>query len=184
VETDSEHTGVGLTQGGYFPGQGRLVDVAIEDYLRPLLIGEDPEDVERLWHKMYSGCLTQGRKGVIVWAISGIDIALWDLKSKTAGVPLWRYLGGARSSIPAYATGGYYRANEGLEELAAEVERYKALGLDSMKLKLGQLPVEQDAERLQVCREVLGPSGRIAIDANNAWPTPSVALQAIRKFEQ
>jgi len=184
VETDDGLTGIGVTQGGYFSGQGRLVDVALEEYLKPLLLGEDPHDVEYLWNKMYRGCLTQGRKGVIVWAISALDIALWDIKSKAAGVPLWRYLGGARKSLPAYATGFYYKPGEGLEELRAEAERYKAMGLNSVKMKLGQLSIEEDAERIELCREVLGPAGRIAVDANNAWPNAHTAVRALREFEQ
>jgi len=184
VETDAGHSGLGVTQGGYFEGQGRLVDIAIDEYLKPLLIGEDPEDIERLWHKMYKGCLTQGRKGVIVWAISALDIALWDIKSKSAGTPLWKLLGGARESLPAYATGAYYRQAFSLEDLAAEAQRYKDLGLLGMKIKLGQLSVEEDAERIKVCRDVFGSGGKIAIDANNAWRTPHEALRALRKFEK
>src|SRR5262245_57493203 len=100
VEADGGLEGVGFTYGGYFAGQGRLIEVAIDEYLRPLLIGEDARDIERLWQKMYRGCLMQSRKGVIVWAISAIDIALWDLKAKHARLPLWRLLGGAKSSLP------------------------------------------------------------------------------------
>ena len=184
IDTDAGHVGTGLTFGGYFRGQGRVTDLVIKEYLTPQLVGEDPRDTERLWNKMYRRCLMQSRKGVMVWGISALDIALWDIKAKLAGMPLWQLLGGAHHSLPAYATGGYYRPDEGLDELAAEVERYKSRGIDSMKLKLGHLAPHEDAERMRICREVLGPRGRIAVDANNAWPTAHDALRAVRMLEK
>jgi L-alanine-DL-glutamate epimerase-like enolase superfamily enzyme len=183
IETDHGPTGVGFCYGGFVPNQGRLIEVCVDELLRPLLIGEDPEEVERLWHKMYDSYAIMARKGLMVWAISALDCALWDYKAKAAGVPLARLLGGYRTEMMAYATGGYYRQGEGLKELAEEMSRYRKQGLMAVKLKVGLLEPRQDAERVRVCREVLGPDIKLAIDANNAWRTAPRALQAIRMME-
>jgi len=183
VEAGDGATGLGFTYGGFMPGQGRMAEVIVDELVRPLILGEDPRDVERLWSKMYSTYAVMARKGVYVWAMSAVDIALWDLKAKAAGEPLWRLLGGARRQLLAYATGGYYRPGEGLDELAAEMQRYREAGLRAVKLKLGQLEPRADAERVRICREVLGPDVKLAVDANNAWKTAADAIRAIRRFE-
>jgi D-arabinonate dehydratase len=183
VETGAGVVGHGFTYGGASPNAGRVAEVAIQDLIAPILIGEDPRDVERLWWKMYGAFNVLGRKGLYVWALSALDIALWDIKAKLAGEPLHRYLGGARSEVMAYATGGYYRPNEGLVELAREMERYREAGFLAVKLKLGQLPPQKDAERVRVCRDALGPDIKLAVDANHAWSTPHQAIQAIRLME-
>ena len=184
IDTNDGPTGVGFSYGGFMPNQGRLIEVCINELLRPLLIGEDPHEVERLWHKMYDAYTVMARKGVFVWAISALDCALWDFKAKAAGVPLARFLGGYRTEVMAYATGGYYRHGEGLKELAEEMTRYRELGLLAVKLKVGQLGAREDADRVRICREVLGNEIKLAIDANNAWKTAPRALQAIRLMEQ
>jgi D-arabinonate dehydratase len=183
VETDAGIVGNGFCYGGFMPGQGKMHEVIMKELIRPILIGEDPRDVERLWAKMYTTYTVMARKGVFVWALSAIDLALWDIKAKALREPLWRLLGGARNEVLAYATGGYYRPNEGLDELAEEMGRYRAAGIRAVKLKLGQLSPRADAERVKVCREVLGDDIKLAIDANNAWKTSAEAIQAIRHFE-
>ena len=86
--------------------------------------------------------------------------------------------------MPAYASGGYYREGKGLDGLAAEVGGYAAAGFDSVKVKVGRLAPREDAERVRVVRETVGPATRVAVDANNAWPNPKAAIRAVRAMEE
>ena len=120
IETDEGITGIGL-------GGGRPIGRATIEHLKPLLIGEDPIDVERLWHKMWVPKLI-GRRGLTTRAISAIDIGLWDIRAKVAGMPLYKLLGGFRDRVPTYIAGGYYEEGKGLRELAAGDDRQRRDG--------------------------------------------------------
>src|SRR6202034_2154135 len=112
----------------------------IDIYLKPLLLGADPWDVEYLWQQMYRRTLAFGRKGVALVAISAVDIALWDLLGKAAKQPVFRLLGGrTKTRIPVYASRLYSCP---LEQLAFEAQRYKSEGYKAMKLRFGWGPVD------------------------------------------
>ena len=145
------------------------------DYFKTLLIGENPLDTERLWQKMWVPKLV-GRRGLSTRFISLIDLALWDFKSKLACLPLSKLLGGNRSVVPAYVAGGYYEDNKGLRELAAEMESYLKLGVKCVKMKVGALPLHEDAERVRVVRQAIGENIELLVDANCAY----TAYDAIR----
>jgi L-alanine-DL-glutamate epimerase-like enolase superfamily enzyme len=118
-------------------------------------------------------------------AISALDIALWDLNARRAELPLWRYLGSQTAdSVPAYASGGYYLEGKGLDGLAEEVESYVADGFGAVKIKVGRVSPREDAGRIGVAREVLGPDGILMLDANNAWKDVPTALRALRMWEE
>ena len=148
------------------------------DYLqnfKNVLIGEDPLDTERLWQKMWVPKLV-GRRGLSTRFISLIDLALWDLKSKCANMPISKLLGGNRSKIQAYVAGGYYEDGKGLRELAAEMEGYLKLGVNCVKMKVGALPLHEDAERVRVVREAIGNNVKLLVDSNCAY----TSYEAIR----
>jgi L-alanine-DL-glutamate epimerase-like enolase superfamily enzyme len=161
IATDEGITGIGLGSTG---GIGK----AIIEHLTPLLLGEDPIDVERLWHKMWVPKLT-GRRGLSTRAISALDIGLWDIRAKAAGLPLYKLLGGYRNRVPAYIAGGYYVEGKGLRELAAEVSEYVSWGARAVKIKVGALPLCQDAERVKAVRKAIGPEVKLLLDANCAY---------------
>jgi len=117
VETDEGLTGIGLGGGGL----SAAVNVAMVEAFRPLLMGEDPLDVERLWDRMWKPKLV-GRRGISTRVISAIDIALWDLRGKIAGLPLYKLLGAYRRRVPVYIAGGYYEEGKTLDDLAQENE--------------------------------------------------------------
>jgi L-alanine-DL-glutamate epimerase-like enolase superfamily enzyme len=127
-----------------------------------------------------------GRRGVVVRALSGIDIALWELSAKRAGMPLAVLLGGAATTVPAYASGGYYRPDEGswTDAVAAEIRLNRSLGFRDHKIKVGGLSVNDDAARVSAAAEAIGADGRLALDANNAYRSVGDALRAIRAFEE
>jgi D-arabinonate dehydratase len=184
IDTDSGVTGLGISYGGYQEGSGRLLEMAINEYLTPALLNRDPRDVEQLWDLMYRSNLPLARRGIIVWAISAIDVALWDLKAKDAGQPLYKLLGGFREAVPYYVTGGYYRKNESADTLAREMEGYRDRNIPAVKLKLGRLSAEADAARAQVCREVLGKGVKLAVDANCGWQNAVTALRALEQMAE
>ena len=102
VRTDDGIEGVGYTLGY---GGAELIADAVTKVLAPMTEGEDPRDTERLWQEMFEGTVQIGRKGVMLRAISCIDIALWDIKAQAAGQPLYKLLGAYTDELPVYASG-------------------------------------------------------------------------------
>jgi len=182
VVSDDGAEGIGFCYGGH--KAARIVAVAIEDLLAPLLIGQDSLEVERLWEVMYRAALLHGRAGSVMRAISILDNAIWDLNAKSAGLPLYRYLGAAaKDTVPAYASGGYYVEGKTNEGLAAELAGYVAQGFDAVKVKVGQGDPRSEGERLRVAREAIGPDVLLMLDANNAWSDLPTALAYMRAYE-
>lgn len=181
VETDEGIEGLGYTLGY---GGAELIATAVEDILAPLILGEDPHDTERLWREMFDSTVQIGRKGVLLRAISIIDIALWDIKAKYANQPLYKLLGANSEKVPSYASGGYYREGKGLEGLREELQRYQDRGHDAFKIKVGGESLEKDVERVQVARETIGDDSTLMLDANGKWNHKWEAVNACRKFEQ
>jgi L-alanine-DL-glutamate epimerase-like enolase superfamily enzyme len=178
-------TGVGYAYAG--TSGGRLLADAVKDLLEPVLRGADETDILGLWDRMYQESLLAGRRGAVLRAISAVDIALWDLGAKLAGVPLAVLLGGTLARpVPAYASGGYYRPDEGdwSEAVAREIEFNKSLGFHNHKIKVGGLPLDQDVKRVASAVDAIGGTGRLALDANNAYRTVPDALRASRTFER
>ena len=175
IETDVGLVGIGLGKGG------PIWRASVAE-LSPLLIGEDPIDVERLWHKMLIPKLT-GRRGLVTRAISSIDIGLWDIRGKAANMPLYKLLGGFRDRAPTYIAGGYYEEGKGLKELAQEMEQNLRMGAKAMKIKVGGVPIAQDVERVRTVRETIGPDVKLLIDANCAYRWYQ-AVQLARQVEK
>ena len=132
------------------------------------IIGEDPLNNERLWRKTYVPKF-MGRKGNSLWTVSAIDIALWDIKAKVAGMPLYRLIGGSREKIPFYIAGGYYVKDKGIKELQQEMEEYLSWGAKAVKMKVGLLSMKEDARRVKAVREVIGDDVRLMLDANCSY---------------
>ena len=115
VHTDTNHVGIGSVYS-----HPSLIHLIIRDQLNPLLIGEDPRNVEELWKKMYGLTLWYGRKGVAMSTLGGVDTALWDLRGKSVEKPVWELLGGERKTCPAYASGLLWKEVEKLAEVYRE----------------------------------------------------------------
>lgn len=179
IETDEpDITGIGLSGGvEVTPEIGRVM----VEHFSKMLIGLDPLDHERLWYEMWRPKLV-GRRGITTRVLGGIDIALWDIKGKVAGLPIYKLLGGFRDRVDTYIAGGYYEEGKGLDELASEMRTNVSLGARAVKIKVGAVPINEDIERLRVCREAVGPDVRLMVDANNAYRHYE-AIEFARKAE-
>jgi L-alanine-DL-glutamate epimerase-like enolase superfamily enzyme len=181
------HTDAGLTGHGEGSGGADLFRKGFAD----LLTGEDPFMVGRIWEKMFAA--TYGREpstrgwaqtGVIS-AMAPIDAALYDLMAKATGLPVYKFLGGYRDSVPVYVTGGYYREGKGIPELIEEVRGYTSQGFNAIKLKVGGISggfsIEDDYQRVKAVREAVGPNVRLMLDANQGWDVPT-AIRASNRM--
>jgi L-alanine-DL-glutamate epimerase-like enolase superfamily enzyme len=151
----------------------RISKQVIDLYLRPILIGADPWDLEFLWQHMYRKTLAFGRKGIGMAAISAVDIALWDILGKSSRQPVYRLLGGkTKARIPVYASRLYSIA---LGDLAAEALRYKDEGYKAMKLRFGWGPtdgaagMQHNVRLVRTVRETVGEAIDVMADAYMGW---------------
>jgi len=202
VEVETDTGLVGLGEAAHFGGPLVSTATVIEQELRPHLLGQDPRETERLWELMHRRAYKHARGGIVIAAISGVDIALWDLRGKLAGMPLWRLLGGYRRRVPAYATGGFYAEGKGVPELADEMRAYCRHGFRAVKLKVGrnsgiegsplramadrgvcEVSLAEDLARVRAVREAIGPDVRLMVDANGAWDVPT-AVRMGRLLEE
>lgn len=182
VTTEDGATGLGFCYAGH--AGGTVVTTAVRDLLGPVVLGEDSHRVVGLWERMYQESLLHGRAGSVMRALSAIDTALWDANARSAGLPLYKYLGAdAEGSVPAYASGGYYLDGKGPRELADEMSGYLELGFKAVKLKVGRLDAAGDEERIAAVRDAVGPDIPVMLDANNAWRDLPTALRAVQRWE-
>ncbi len=180
VHTDDGCVGLGE---GFALGSLKSLTAIVDETLKPLLVGEDPRDIERLWHRMYRGTFRYGRRGLVLPAMSAIDMALWDILGKAANLPVYKLGGGCRDRIPAYASGGYYLEGKGMDALVEEAARYVGQGFRHMKMKIGCLSVEKDVERIGEVQKTLGGKLLLGVDANNAYDF-NQALAMGRKLDE
>jgi len=168
IFTDAGHVGIGNAALSPY-----VTKAIIDRHLTPLLLGQDPWDVEFLWQHMYRKTMAWGRKGLGMVAISAVDIALWDILGKAAGQPVYRLLGGrTKRRIPVYASRLY---STPLDELAAEARRYKDAGYRAMKLRFGWGPIDgaegmqRNVDLVRTVREAVGPGVDVMADAYMGW---------------
>jgi L-alanine-DL-glutamate epimerase-like enolase superfamily enzyme len=175
IATDAGLKGLGysLVFGG---GGAEAVLAYLDTRLKPLLLDEDPRQVERLWDKMYRGDRGVRRVGIAGMALSALDIGLWDLAAKAAGLPLYRLWGGFNDRIPAYGSGGWGRYTE--KDLIEEAERYAAMGCRYYKMKIHHPDPLANRARVAAVRKALGPGVRMMVDANQKYDVETNVRQA------
>ncbi len=183
VRSDDGVEGIGYCYA--VNSSGRLLSVAVTDLLGALLVGQDSLRIEGLWQEMYQEALLQGRVGAVMRAISALDTALWDLNARTAGLPLYQYLGATVvDRVPAYASGGYYLPGKTPKKLGAEMAGYVRDGFHAVKMKTGRLTPKEEEARVRAVREAIGPDVLLMLDANNAWHDLPTALLYMERFER
>lgn len=171
--------GVGYTYTGGIGG--RAVATMIEHDLKPFLLGKDASCVEKLWEDMTWKIHYVGRGGISSFAISAVDIALWDLRAKKAGEPLHKLLGGASNSTKCYA--GAIDLNFPMEKLLRNIQGYLDQGFKAVKIKLGQETLAEDIERVAAVRNLIGPDIVFMVDANMGWSIET-AVKAAKLLSQ
>jgi L-alanine-DL-glutamate epimerase-like enolase superfamily enzyme len=173
---DSGARGLGYTYGA--PAAAPL----IRDSLARVVVGCPVDDVRRAWGAMIALVRNVGRQGIAATAISAVDVALWDLKARVAGQPLFRLLGAHREAVPIYGSGGF--TSYTVDELQAQLGGWVAQGIPRVKMKIGTdwgTRAEADVARVQAAREAIGPDAELFVDANGAY-TAKQAIQLAERF--
>jgi L-alanine-DL-glutamate epimerase-like enolase superfamily enzyme len=202
VEVTCEDGRVGTGESAIYGGSASAIEALIHDVLAPRVLGADPTRPELLWQRMLWPSHQLGTGGALPMALSGIDIAVWDLLGQLAGLPLSRLLGGHQDQVRAYASGGFYFDGKDAAALAEEFKACVARGYRHGKLKVGRTPdtpmnplahmvepdfatvsLAQDLARVRAVREAVGDDFHLMVDANNAWDL-STALAAGREYDR
>lgn len=146
------------------------LNAAVIKHYEPVFLGADPRRTEPLWLQAYNLLRDQGMRGLALTALSGIDVALWDIKGKHFGVPVWTLLGGrVRDSVRAYATGSFRRDGvDRVDDIATEVAGYRTEGFDAVKIKIG-FDVAEDLRVIAAVRDAIGADMALMIDANHGY---------------
>ena len=178
VQSDNGDEGLGYTYTVGDTGGSAILAILDHD-LAPLLKSEDPRRIEQLWKKMWWHLHYVGRGGIASFAISAVDIALWDLHAKRVGEPLWRVLGGHDNAVKVYAGGIDLKLS--LDELREQTNRNLKRGYRAIKMKVGHDRLAADVERVAAMRELLGPDLPLMVDANMRWSVEQ-AIRASHAF--
>ena len=158
---------------------GRAIAALLEHDLRPFIIGKEATAVEDLYEAMQWHLHYVGRGGIAAFAISAVDIALWDLRCRRAGQPLWKMAGGAANRCKAYRGG--IDLNFPLPKLLESIESYIEAGFNAVKIKVGKPDLGEDVARVKAVRELIGPNVALMVDANFAMSVDQ-AITAARAF--
>jgi L-alanine-DL-glutamate epimerase-like enolase superfamily enzyme len=177
VRTDTGLSGTGISYTVDIGGTA--IRALIEDYLANLVIGLDPLDYERIWNKMHRQSRRLGL-GVNSMAMAAIDIAVWDLIGKHHNQPLYKLLGGARDSIPAYISEINLSSTDTLDDLLRRVDDYIARGFHTVKIKIGREDLDEDIERIRCVQERLGRGSRLLVDLNQKWSASEALVKVSR----
>ena len=174
----------GIVGWGECYGPSAVAKAFIDTQLTAQVIGRDAFDVEVIWEHLYNRIKDYGQTGMAIAAISGIDIALWDIIGKACGKPVHKLIGGAfRSEVQAYATGLYFTNMDRLvEEAVEEAEGYARQGFRAIKMKIGLGAIERDYARVSAVRKAIGNDIRLMVDANHCYSVPN-AIRLGRKLE-
>jgi len=161
------------------------VKTVLDLEVAPLLIGQDPFCIEELWQRVIGSFSPFGVQGMVFMALSGVDIALWDIKARALSLPLWRLFGARfRTRALAYASGPYYFADEVVpDRVAEEALKYVAEGFKAMKIKIGGMDPRDDLRRVEGVRRAVGDDITIMVDANQAY-NAHTAIRVGRELER
>jgi L-alanine-DL-glutamate epimerase-like enolase superfamily enzyme len=178
VQTADGYQGLGFSYSKRAGGPGQFAHAR---EVAPVLIGEDPSDIARLWNKLCWAGASVGRSGLATQALGAFDVALYDLKARRAGLSLAKLLGSWRDSVACYNTSGGF-LHTPLEQLLVNAEASRERGIGGIKLKVGQPDRALDIRRVEAVRKHLGDQMPLMVDANQQWDRPT-AQRLCRVFE-
>ena len=162
ISTDEGIRGLGYSL--VFGGGGAEAVHAYVDRLKPALIGEDPTYVGYLWEKMFRVDMGMKKQGAAAYALSALDIGLWDVTGKALGKPLYKLWGAVRHRIPCYGSGGW--AKYTLDDLVREAEKYAAQGCRYYKMKIHDPDPKANRARVEAVKRAVGSGVRLMVDVN------------------
>ncbi len=179
VETKGGITGMGYLQP--LAGGLETLDQCLKEVIAPIVLGRDATEVEAIWQAIWKGTYWIGRMGIPIFCQSAVDIALWDIVGKRAGLPLYRLWGKSRDEVEAYRSGCW--RGLGRDGMIERAQHFTAQGFRAIKMQAAHIrPWREDVSNVFAMREALGPDVEIMIDVNMGW-TADVAIQAGHYFD-
>ncbi len=179
IQSADGHEGLGFSYAKRAGGPGQFAHAR---EIAPVLLGEDPSDIARVWDKLCWAGASVGRSGLATQAIGAFDVALWDLKARRAGLSLAKLLGAHRESVQCYNTSGGF-LHTPLDQLLVNASASRERGIGGIKLKVGQPEQALDLRRVEAMRKHLGDAAPLMVDANQQWDRPT-AQRMCRSLEQ
>jgi L-alanine-DL-glutamate epimerase-like enolase superfamily enzyme len=170
ILTNAGITGWGYSNFGMIKGGPRVVQTILVSEIKPVLLGQDPAFPKKIRADLWRALEYQGVQGVTQFAMSLVDIAVWDILGKTAGLPVYKMLGAVRDRMPVYAMCGWYRENDrDHSQYKRTINDALETGYRAFKVKVGRFSLDDDVERIEVGRKTAGKDIRIMVDANQAF---------------
>ncbi len=170
LKTDAGITGWATSSFGMIGGGPTVVQAILEREIKPVLMGKDPAYPRRIRQDLWNALEYQGVGGVTQFAIAAVDIAVWDILGKQAGLPVYKMLGAYRDRIPVYSMcGWYYDDDADLSKFRRQVSDAVEQGYHAVKIKVGRGSIDDDTRRIRAAREILGKTRRMMVDANQVF---------------
>ena len=170
IRTDAGITGWANSSFGTIAGGPRVVQAILEEEVKPVLLGKDPAFPRRIRADLWKALEYQGVSGATQFAIAAVDIAIWDILGKNAGLPVYKMLGAFRDRMPVYSMcGWYYDNDDGLTRFRRAVSEAVEQGYSAVKIKVGRGSLDDDVRRIRLAKEVLGKDRRLMVDANQVF---------------
>ena len=184
LQTDAGITGWAESTFGTMTGAPEVLQTILQKELKPILMGQDPAFPRRLRSDMWKALEYAGVQGMNTFAISAVEIAIWDIVAKAFGVPGYRILGAYQDTCPAYSMCGWYYPNDDdLSQYKKAVEDAFEEGFSGAKIKVGRSSLQDDERRIKLAMEIAGPSRRIMVDANQKFLVPE-AIQRGKVYQE
>jgi L-alanine-DL-glutamate epimerase-like enolase superfamily enzyme len=170
LRTDAGLTGWASVSFGMIAGGPRVVETILQQEVKPILVGQDPAFPRRIRAELWKALEYNGVGGVVQFAIAAVDIAVWDILGKSAGLPVYKMLGAYRDRMPVYSMcGWYYDDDEDLSHYKRSLTQAMEQGYHAVKIKVGRGPVDEDIRRIKLALDVVGKGKRVMVDANQVF---------------
>jgi len=184
LRTDAGITGWAHSSFGMIAGGPQVVQTILEQEVKPVLLGKDPAFPRRIRADLWKALEYQGVGGVAQFAIAAVDIAIWDILGKQAGLPVYKMLGAFRERMPVYSMSGWYYDNDGdLSRFKRAVSTAVEQGYHAVKIKVGRASQEDDVRRIRAALDIVGKNRRLMVDANQVF-NRNEALRRGRVYQE
>ena len=184
IRTDSGITGWAGSSFGMIDGGPAVVQAVLEHEIKPVLLGQDPAFPRRIRAELWKALEYQGVGGVAQFAIAAVDIAVWDILGKNAGLPVYKMLGAFRDRMPVYSMcGWYYDKDDDLSRFRRTVTTAMEQGYHAVKIKVGRSSLDDDTRRIRAALDILGKNRRLMVDANQVF-NRNEALRRGRVYQE